>query len=155
MTISINSGAVYLQKTRHIYDRFGNNGYTAHVILVSAVWGTFIATEFLTSRSTWRFSHAYPVAGLVVMGIALALFVSAMREIGSHALSNGNFFGQPIKQLGGIYRYIREPIYWSYAVWFLGLCLLTSQKVFLAYAVISIIGLVGFESWVERPTSSN
>jgi protein-S-isoprenylcysteine O-methyltransferase Ste14 len=56
--------------------------------------------------------------------------------------------------LKGIYSFIREPIYWSYTIWFAGIGLVTSLKVFFVFSAISIIGLIGFESWIERPTSS-
>lgn len=154
-TILINSGLVYLQKTRQIYRRFGPQAYLVHSIVVSLVWGGFIITEFLANATTWRFDHTYPVFGLPIMGAALAVFVAALTQIGGNALANGNFFHYPVRKLSGIYRYIKEPIYWSYAAWFLGLAFVTGMKVFLVYVVITIIGLVWFESWVERPTSSN
>ena len=151
LTIAVNSLTVYLQKTRRFYDRFGSHGYGVHTALITAFWGAFIISEFIANRSTWRFSHTYPIPGLIIMAVGLALFVAAYRQVGSSALSNGNFFGRPLRQLGGIYRYVREPMYMSYAVWFLGLCLLTSMKVFLVYTVITLVGLVGFESYIERP----
>ena len=155
LTIAVNSASVYLQKTRRIYDKFGSRGYAVHTGLISFVWGAFIITEFLANRSTWRFSHAHPLPGLVIMAVALALFIAALQQVGSNALSNGNFFGRPLRKLGGVYRYVREPMYMSYAVWFLGLCLLTSMKVFLVYSAITLVGLVGFESYIERPERAN
>ncbi len=152
-TIAINSGLVYLQKTRQIYLRWGKNAYLVHSVVITAVWGGFIATEFLANATTWRFSHTSPAVGLSIMVVALAIFVAALTQIGGNALANGNFFHYPIRKLGGVYRYIKEPIYWSYAAWFFGLALLTGMKVFLVYVIITIIGLVWFESWVERPTS--
>jgi protein-S-isoprenylcysteine O-methyltransferase Ste14 len=152
-TIAINSALVYLQKTRQLYRRFGHQAYFVHSVVITLVWGGFIVTEFLANASTWRFNHTYPAIGLPIMAAALTLFVAALTQIGGNALANGNFFHYPIRKLGGIYLYIKEPIYWSYAAWFFGLAFLTGMKVFLAYVVITIVGLVLFESWVERPAS--
>ena len=152
-TIAVNSGLVYLQKTRQIYQRFGHQAYLVHSVVITLVWGGFIVTEFLANATTWRLGHTYPAIGLPIMAAALAVFVAALTQIGGNALANGNFFHYPIRKLGGIYCYIKEPIYWSYAAWFFGLALLTGMKVFLVHVVITLIGLVCFESWVERPTS--
>ena len=150
-TILFNSGTVYLQKSRNIYQIFGSKAFTVHSILISIPWGFFIFTEFLANRSNWRLDHSYPVLGISIMAVALAMFIAAIWQIGSGALGNGYFFGRPLRDLQGIYRYIKEPIYWSYTIWFFGLAFLTSLKVFFVYMVISVIGLVWFESWVERP----
>jgi protein-S-isoprenylcysteine O-methyltransferase Ste14 len=85
---------------------------------------------------------------------ALVLFGLALQQIGWSALGNGNFFGRPLRKLAGIYKYIHEPIYWSYAIWFAGIGLVTSLKSFFVFSLVSIIGLVGVESWVERPKAS-
>lgn len=152
LTIAVNSTLVYFQKTRNIYQRFGPHAYTVHVWTITIFWGAFIISEFLNNRSTWRLMHSYPLIGYTVMGAALVLFFLAIKQIGWSALGNGNFFGSPHRRLGGIYNYIREPIYWSYTIWFAGIGLVTSLKSFFVFSIISIIGLVGVESWAERPT---
>ena len=118
-------------------------------------WALFIGSGFLVNRSSWRLGLDYRLAGGLVMIIALVLFCLALQQIGWPALSNGNFFGQPIRKLGGVYRYIREPIYWSYTIWFAGIGLLTSQKAFFIISLVNLIGLVGIEAWAERPAASN
>jgi protein-S-isoprenylcysteine O-methyltransferase Ste14 len=153
-TILFNSAAVYLQKTKQIYSRFGVSAFTVHSVLISIPWAVFIGTEFLANKSTWRLEHTHPVAGYLIMAVALILFIAAIRQIGANALGNGFFFGHPLRNLKGIYSFIREPIYWSYTIWFAGIGLVTSLKVFFVFSAISIIGLIGFESWIERPTSS-
>lgn len=152
LAIATNSTLVYLQKTRNVYKRFGQRAYGMHGILISLLWGVFIISEFVNNRSTWRFSHGYPTFGFAVMAAALALFGLAIQQIGWTALGNGYFFGKPLRKLGGVYKYVPEPIYWSYAIWFAGIGFVTSLKVFFVFTIISIVGLVGIESWVERPT---
>ena len=151
LTIAINSLLVYFQKTRQIYNRFGKRAFLVHSLVLTLVWGGFIFTEFLTANSSWRFADKYPGAGLLFLSLGLSMYLLAIKEIGGNAMGNGYFFGYPLRKLGGIYRFIKEPIYWSYAVWFAGWALFTGQKVFLLYVIISIIGLIGIESRVERP----
>ena len=122
-----------------------------HSIIISIFWGAFIATEFLANQSTWRTALAYPVLGWSIMAVALTIFILALRQIGYRALANGNFFEQPVRTLGGIYKIIPEPIYASYSLWYAGIGLITSLKVFFVLAIISLIGLIGLEAWVERP----
>lgn len=154
ITIFVNCVTVYLQKTRRIYDRFGRHALTVHSIIVSIFWGLFIISEFVASKSDWRLDNTFPVIGYGIMFVALAIFILAIREIGYKALSNGNFFGQPTKQLKGVYKYVPEPIYVSYTLWFVGIGFASSLKVFFVFAVISLIGLVVVESRVERPDQS-
>jgi len=152
LAIGINSLTVYLHKKYRVYDRFGHNALTVHSTLISIFWGGFIATEFLASKSTWRTALAYPVLGWLIMAVALTIFILALRQIGYRALANGNFFGQPLRALGGIYKMVPEPIYVSYSLWYAGIGLVTSLKVFFVLAIVSLIGLVGLEAWVERPS---
>lgn len=151
LTIIVNCVTVHLQKTKRIYDRFGRHALTVHSVIVSIFWGLFIISEFVTNKSTWRLENSYPLIGYTIMAVALTIFILAIRQIGYKALSNGNFFGQPWKDLKGIYKVLPEPIYISYTVWFIGIGLASSLKVFFVFAVISLIGLVVIESRVERP----
>ncbi|MGH7240555.1 MAG: methyltransferase [Candidatus Saccharimonadales bacterium] len=154
ITITVNSSLAYLQKTRHIYRRFGKKSLRLHGTIISVFWGLFIASEFLSSRSTWRFDRNYPLSGFGLMAIAVVMFGLAIKQIGFPALANGNLLSEPSnKKLKGIYRYIREPIYWSYSIWFAGIGLASSLKVFIVLSLIGVIGLVGVESWAERPPS--
>ena len=150
LAIGVNSLSVYLQKTKGIYDRFGRKALLVHGSIVTVAWGIFIITEFTLVNSSWKLVRVYPLLGLLTMGTALCLFILAVRQIGRRALVNGNFFGQPVRRLNGIYRFIRNPIYWSYVLWFIGLGLLTGLKGFFLIAVIAVIGLIGIESRIER-----
>jgi hypothetical protein len=154
LAIAMNSALVYLQKTRQIYRRFGAHAYGVHGSFITLFWGVFIISEFVDNKSTWRLAQGYPLIGFAVMVGALVLFGLALQQIGWSALGNGNFFGRPLRKLAGIYKYIHEPIYWSYAIWFAGIGLVTSLKSFFVFSLVSIIGLVGVESWVERPKAS-
>jgi hypothetical protein len=151
LAITANSTLVYLQKTRHLYQRFGNRAHGIHGSILSVFWGAFIVSEFVNNHSAWRLAHSYPIIGLMLMASAIVLFGLAIQQIGWGALSNGNFFGQPMRKLGGVYDYVHEPIYWSYVIWFSGIGIVTSLKSFFVFSVISIVGLVGLESFIERP----
>lgn len=151
VAIGVNSLSVYAQKKYKFYDRFGANGYAIHNVIISLAWGVFIISEFLAARSDWRLENSFPLVGYGIMAIALLIFILAMQQIGRHALGNGNFFGKPLRKLGGIYSVLPEPIYVSYSLWFLGIGLVSSLKVFFILAVVGFVGLVFVEARVERP----
>jgi len=140
-----------MQKRYKYYDKFGKDGYAIHSVVVSVAWGLFVVTEFLAARSTWRLDSSYPVLGYATMLVALVIFVLALKQIGIHGLGNGNFFGKPLQQLGGIYNYLPEPIYISYCLWFLGIAFASSLKVFFVLALVGFIGLIFIEARIERP----
>lgn len=148
--IGVNSMSVYAQRRWKVYDRFGKNALTVHSVIIGLFWALFIGSEFLLSQSSWRLDEPNRLIGLTVMGVALSLFVAAMRQIGAGGLGNSNFFGGGIKKLRGVYLYLYDPIYWSYSLWFLGLAYVTGQKGFFVITIISVIGLIGIESRVER-----
>jgi len=147
--IGVNTLAVYLQKRKRIYDRFGKHALLIHSVVISFFWGVFVLSEFLLMRSDW-ITVAYPLAGVATMLLGLMVFCAALRQIGSGALGNSNFFGGEIKRLSGIYRYVNEPIYTSYVIWFLGLGLVTGRIGFYVIAAVAAIGLYGIESKVEE-----
>ncbi len=151
IAIGTNSCSVYLQKRYRYYDKFGRNGYAIHSVVISIAWGSFVLTEFLAANSSWRLDNAYPVLGYAIMLVALVIFILAFKQIGIHGLGNGNFFGRPLRRLGGIYKNIPEPIYVSYSLWFLGIAFVSYLKVFFLLTIVGFIGLIFIEARVERP----
>lgn len=149
LAIGVNSVSVYLQKSRHIYKRFGSNALKVHSAIISFFWLLFIGSEFLVSRSSWS-QTAYPILGLTIMAVALIIFVAAFRQVGLQGLGNGNFFGHATRRLKGIYRFMPEPMYLSYVIWFMGLGMLTGQKAFFLIALVAFVGLFFVEAQIER-----
>ena len=151
VAIGANSLSVYVQKRYGYYTKFGDKAYTIHSVVILVAWGIFIVSEFVAALSSWRLESTYPLIGYGIMITALTIFILALRQIGIHGLGNGNFFGKPVRKLGGIYKIIPEPIYVSYSLWFLGIGFATSLKVFFVLAFASFVGLVLVEARVERP----
>ncbi|GAC1387419.1 MAG: hypothetical protein NVS1B7_1220 [Candidatus Saccharimonadales bacterium] len=149
--IAVNAISVYLQKSRNFYTKkFADHAWLVHRIIISIFWGLAVLAGFGLAYSPWKYSKTNVPLGALLMTVAVVLFVLAIKQIGSQALGNGNFFGQKLRNLGGIYRYLKNPIYLSYAVWYVGLTFVTQKKTFLLMALIVIIGL-RVETYVEQP----
>lgn len=151
LAIIVNTLTVYLHRTRGIYQRFGKRAWLTHQIIISGFWILPIFGGFGLRYSQFELPVTYASLGIAIMLFALGLFVSAVAEIGTQGLANGNFFGKPLRKLGGIYKVINDPIYLSYAIWYVGLALATGRLTFFIMAGICVIGLMGVESRIEQP----
>ena len=56
--------------------------------------------------------------------------------------------------VGGLYRYVRNPMYLAVLSAILGQALLLGQAVLVAYAVVVMAAVVSFVRWYEEPTLS-
>jgi protein-S-isoprenylcysteine O-methyltransferase Ste14 len=151
LAITVNSVSVYLQKHRRVYDKF-DNGLMVHSIVITPCWVIFALLLSELNQVYEIDIPEYPVAGYLLIGIAICLFVASIRQIGSGALINANFFQKqetkPVKS--GVYKYLKNPIYDSYFLVFIGLGLALSNATFFIIAGISFIGLNIIESKIER-----
>lgn len=146
----INSVLVWLQKTRHIYSRFGKHALSVHSLVLTLVWGLFVASLWLLPSSSLRSTGLrIPFIGLILLAAGVLLFTTAYRQIGSGGFNNANFFGGPTKQLNGIYRYCNDPMYVSYSLLLLSGAFMTGIVTYVLLSVIAAIGLLGFESRAE------
>jgi len=150
LAITVNSLSVFLQKRYRLYDKF-HHGWMIHSLIILPFWLLFtILVSQLDSHYTAPFD--LPILtwlgyGLITMSIVM--FTFAIREVGSQALVNGNFFGKGKMVNSGIYRFLKNPIYDSYMLFFVGLGFSFSNAAFFFLAVISYIGLNAIESRVE------
>ena len=147
--ILVNSISVYAQKHHGLYHGFGRRAWSAHKIVLSIVWGTWLVSLIGLQYSEFRLDSSYNLLGIGLLLYAGFVLHSALSQIGVQALSNGNFFGRELRKLGGIYNYMNDPIYHSYVVALLGLGLLTGVATFLVCGVVAYFGFM-FESAVER-----
>ena len=62
----------------------------------------------------------------------------------------------PTQQLvvGGLYRYVRNPMYLAVAATIVGQGLALGRLVLLAYAAVFVVAVVAFVRWYEEPTLS-
>ena len=150
LAITVNSLSVFLQKQHSVYDKF-HHGWMLHSLIILPFWLLFTILVSQLNRH-YIVSFDLPVStwfgyGLIMMGTVM--FTFAVREVGSQALVNGNFFGKGKIVNSGIYRFLKNPIYDSYVLFFLGLGFSLSNAAFFFFAVMSYIGLNIIESRVE------
>ena len=86
------------------------------------------------------------VAGVLVLLQAFARFVT--EGIGTPAPV------APTERLvvGGLYRYVRNPMYLAVAATIVGQALLLGRWVLLAYAAAFVVAVASFVHWYEEPT---
>ncbi len=149
LAITVNSTSVYLQKQWGIYKRF-KHGMYVHGLVITPAWVLFILLlSGLNRHYTINIPHT-GVAGPLLVLVAIVLFVAAISKIGSQALLNGNFFKKVKIVNTGVYRYVKNPIYDSYALLFTGLGLTLHNGSFLIIAATSLLGLNVVESKIEQ-----
>lgn len=152
LAIIVNTLTVYLQRTRDIYKRFGKRAWMVHQIILTLFWGLAVLAGFGLGGSNFSIDRTFPLVGFSIMMGAVLLFAAALKQVGSQGLGNGNFFGKPVKKLGGVYKLINDPMYFSYFFWYLGLALTTGKITFFIMAGIVVVGLIGVESRLESVT---
>jgi protein-S-isoprenylcysteine O-methyltransferase Ste14 len=105
----------------------------------------------------WRVAGNVP-AGLRAVGGAVT-FVAAVLLIHSFVRFVIEGSGTPAPPapterlvVGGLYRYVRNPMYLAVLAAVLGQALLLGQAVLLPYAVVLLAAVVSFVRWYEEPT---
>lgn len=149
LAVAVNSCSVYLQKQRRIYDKF-RHGLLVHGLIILPFW---LAFGFLASTlgSNYRLpTIPLPALGYVLTAAAICMFVTAVYSLGPGSLVNSNFFKATAFTKKGIYKFLRNPIYDSYWLFFLALGFITSNAAFFIIAGLSFIGLNVIESRIER-----
>ena len=151
LAVFVNSMSVYLQRQRHIYDKF-ENGLLVHILIITPFWLVFALLIGGLDQAYLIDMPKYPALGYLLVIIALALFVASIRQIGSGALVNANFFRKDKTKFinRGVYEYLKNPIYDSYSLLFIGVGFALSNAVFFIIAGFSFVGLNVIESKVER-----
>lgn len=93
-----------------------------------------------------------PFIGYGLIAIAIGLFVVSTSQIGSGALVNVNFFQKNKTKYvtTGVYKYLKNPIYDSYFLLFIGLGFALSNAAFFIIAGLSFVGLNIIEGKIER-----
>jgi protein-S-isoprenylcysteine O-methyltransferase Ste14 len=101
-------------------------------------------------------SFAWPplqVIGALLVAAGLAVLLRAFGRFVVEGLGTPAPVAPP-KQLvvGGLYRYVRNPMYVAVATTIIGQALLLSRPVLLAYAALFIATVAAFVRWYEEPT---
>jgi protein-S-isoprenylcysteine O-methyltransferase Ste14 len=94
----------------------------------------------------------FRVLGAVVTGLALAVLVSAfVRFVVEGAGTPAPVAPTERLVVGGLYRYVRNPMYVAVIAAVLGQAALLAQPVLLWYALVVGSAMVAFARWYEEP----
>lgn len=150
VAIAVNSASVYIQKHHHFYDQY-SHGWLWHSLVIIPAWALFIyLSEQLNNHTRLAFT-SIKWLGLILLVAAISLFIFALRQIGTQALTNGNLFSQGKSSHTGLYRLLRNPIYDSYCLAFVGLGVYYGNWSYLVLAAECYIGLNLIEANIEAP----
>lgn len=151
--VTVNSISVYMQKRYNLYTRrFGGKDQMIHSLVILPFWIVFVV---LASQLHDNQLLHYEFINLLIVGtlfvtVAVALFIGAMKTIGTGALVNANFFRPQKKVSSGVYRYFKNPIYDSYAILLFGLGLIYSNWGYIVLSALVWLLLICIESRVEK-----
>ncbi|MFD4675591.1 methyltransferase family protein [Lentzea sp. NPDC058450] len=103
----------------------------------------------------WRFEPLWlplRVAGVVVLAAALAVLVSAFARFVSEGFGTPAPVAPPDRLVvGGLYRYVRNPMYLAVLSLILGQALLFGQWILLVYAAVVALAFTAMVRWHEEP----
>lgn len=146
--MAINSASVYAQKYFRLYDRY-KMGWLWHSLVILPAWILFVYLLIsLNNHYVFQFNGSM-VGGYIIFIVATLLFGFAINTIGLQSLANGNFFGRGIITNSGPFRLLKNPIYDSYFLVFIGLALIGSNAAYFIIALESFVGLNILESHIE------
>lgn len=149
LAVAVNSCSVYMQRRRRIYDKF-RHGLLLHALVILPFWLLF---GFLVSTLDKHYklqTVSLPILGYLLVALATSIFIAAIYVLGPGSLINSNFFKAERATQKGIYKFLKNPIYDSYWLFFLALGFITSNAAFFIVAGLSFIGLNIIESGIER-----
>lgn len=145
------------QDTGWLTRRFGRRAWYAHLLLISPAWMAFLfSLTRVDPKARWSLPGLLRPAGWGLVAASAGLWVAAYRQLGPDRTANGYFFGRGPSEpvTGGIYRWLRDPMYDAYALAFAGGGLATANAVYLLLAAQSVLLLNLLEAGVEnRPFS--
>lgn len=154
LAAGVNSASVaWQQRTRVFTRRFGRRGWYVHLALIIPPWlGFFLALPGLSRAVRWSLPQRLRPLGWPILGAALTIWLLAYAKLGLARTANASVFERASQEpvTGGIYRWLREPMYDSYALAFVGQALLSANAVYLLLAAESFVLLNLVEARVER-----
>lgn len=145
----INSISVYVQKRFRFYNRW-RNSWLLHSLVILPFWAIFMYLLLNLNNHYILHFHALPAAGYVLLILATLMFGLAIHEIGLRSLLNGNWFGRVKILHGDIFNLLKNPIYDSYLLAFIGVGLADGNAAYLILALEGYIGLNLIESRIEQ-----
>jgi protein-S-isoprenylcysteine O-methyltransferase Ste14 len=93
------------------------------------------------------------VAGALLVGAGVAVLVASFARFVHEGLGTPAPVAPTEKLVvGGLYRYVRNPMYLAVASIIVGQALLLGQAILLAYAAVFAAAVASFVRWYEEPT---
>ena len=104
----------------------------------------------------WRVGYSWWLPLRVVGGVLAAAGVVVLVSAFVRFVVEGAGTPAPVASterlvVGGLYRYVRNPMYLAVLAAILGQALLLAQPVLLVYAVVAGAAMVAFVMWYEQP----
>ena len=107
----------------------------------------------------WRLRAPLPywtpfrVVGAVLLGAGVVVLIHAFVQFAVEGMGTPAPIAPPEQLVvGGLYRYVRNPMYVAAAVTLVGQALLLGQLLLLAYAAAFAVVASAFVHWYEEPT---
>lgn len=149
----LNTASVGAQLRWQTLERFGKRrAWKLHLALITPPWLLFLASlPGIRTDPRLQFAPRRMLGAAAVLAAA-ALWLAAVREIGTARVLNGDAFGTapPRRIVSGPYRLLRNPIYDSYALALAGVAMLTGAGGYLALSLESLVVLNVVEAVVEE-----
>lgn len=149
LAVAVNSCSVHLQKRRRVYDKF-RHGMLLHALIILPFWLLFGFLASTLGRNYQLPTISLPAFGFALATLAASIFIAAVYTLGPGSLINSNFFKVTEFTQNGIYKFLKNPIYDSYWLFFLAFGFITSNAAYFIIAGLSFIGLNVVESRIER-----
>lgn len=154
LAAGINTGSVALQlRTGLLTRRYGSKAWYVHLAAVTPAWLLFLYLLSNIGRHRgWALPEQLRPAGIFILVIASGLWLWAFTQLGPERTANGNIFGrgpaEPVDK--GPFRLLRNPMYDSYLLAFVGLALWKANAQYFLLALESYLLLNVLEARVEN-----
>ena len=148
----VNTLSVGAQVRRRTFERLaGRRAWQLHVALITPGWLLFLCSLPAVRRDPALAIRRRRTVGLTMIGAAAGLWLAAVKQIGGARVFNADAFGEvPARRTrSGPYRWLRDPIYDSYAMALAGCALFTGSGGYLVLTLESVIVLNLVEAAVE------
>jgi protein-S-isoprenylcysteine O-methyltransferase Ste14 len=154
MAAGVNTLSVAWQQEREwLTRRFGSRAWYVHLAIITPIWGLFLLLQGrLGSQVHWPLAPELKPAGVALGTLGVALLLGTSWQLGLTRTFNGYFFGrgrqEPVS--GGVFRWLRNPIYDSFLVLFVAEAFGLGNAVYLILAAESFLLLNQLEARVEN-----
>jgi len=150
----INTASVALeQKGALLTRRFGSKAWCVHLAAITPAWAWFLLLlRGLGKRTVCPLPKKLRPFGVPLLMLATVTWLSAFLQLGLVRTLNGGVFGRgdssPIR--GGLFRWLRNPMYHSYTIALAGAGLRKGNALYLLLAAESFVLFNLIEAPVEN-----